>query len=39
MDRIYYRGLDIVECTHLLGQPWRRLSDHTPLLAEFTLAM
>jgi endonuclease/exonuclease/phosphatase family metal-dependent hydrolase len=39
MDRIYYRGLDIVDCSHLMGRPWRRLSDHTPLLAEFKLAM
>ena len=37
MDRIYYRGLDIVNCNHLHGQPWRRLSDHIPLLAEFRL--
>ena len=37
MDRIYYRGLDIVNCCHLKDQPWRRLSDHTPLLAEFRL--
>ena len=37
MDRIYYRGLDIVNCKRLHGMPWRRLSDHTPLLAEFSL--
>ncbi|MBP6058923.1 MAG: endonuclease/exonuclease/phosphatase family protein [Nitrosomonas sp.] len=37
MDRIYFRGLEIVNCIHLYGQPWRRLSDHTPLLAEFRL--
>jgi endonuclease/exonuclease/phosphatase family metal-dependent hydrolase len=37
MDRIYYRGLDVVGCSHLQGKPWRRLSDHTPLLAEFRL--
>jgi len=37
MDRIYYRGLDVVNCSHLYKQPWRRLSDHTPLLAEFKL--
>lgn len=36
MDRIYCRGLDIVECKHLKGSPWRKLSDHTPLLAEFS---
>jgi len=37
MDRIYSRGLDLVQCQHLKGQPWNRLSDHTPLLAEFKL--
>lgn len=37
MDRIYYRGLEVVDCSCLRGQPWRRLSDHTPLLAEFSL--
>lgn len=37
MDRIYYRGLDATACSNLYGQPWRRLSDHTPLLAEFRL--
>ena len=37
MDRIYYRGLNVVDCIHLQGQPWRRMSDHTPLLAEFKL--
>lgn len=38
MDRIYYRGLDVVQCQRLHDQPWSRLSDHTPLLAEFSLA-
>ena len=38
MDRIYYRGLDVVHCNHLHGQPWHRLSDHIPLIAEFRLA-
>ncbi len=37
MDRIYYRGLDAVQCQCLHDQPWNRLSDHTPLLAEFNL--
>jgi len=37
MDRIYYRGLNVVDCNPLYGQPWHRLSDHTPLLAEFKL--
>lgn len=35
MDRIYYRGLDVIHCNHLHGQPWHRLSDHIPLVAEF----
>lgn len=37
MDRIYYRGLDVAACSNLYGKPWRRLSDHTPLMAEFAL--
>lgn len=37
MDRIYYRGLDVAHCQRLHDQPWNRLSDHTPLLAEFKL--
>ncbi len=36
MDRIYFRGLDIVQCQRLHDQRWDRLSDHTPLLAEFS---
>ncbi len=35
MDRIYSRGLDVVACQQLYGHPWRKLSDHIPLLAEF----
>jgi len=35
MDRIYSRGLETVSIEHLTGPHWRRLSDHTPLLAEF----
>jgi len=38
MDRIYYRGLDLIHCQQLHEPPWNRLSDHTPLLAEFSLA-
>ena len=37
MDRIYFRGLEVVNGRHLYGQPWHRLSDHIPLLAEFKL--
>lgn len=37
MDRIYFRGMDTIHCQRLQDQPWNRLSDHTPLLAEFKL--
>jgi len=37
MDRIYYRGFDVINYKCLQGPPWSRLSDHTPLLAEFKL--
>jgi endonuclease/exonuclease/phosphatase family metal-dependent hydrolase len=37
MDRIYYRGLDIVASKPLYGKPWSRLSDHAPLSAEFKI--
>ncbi len=35
MDRVYARGLDIIAGERLHGKPWRQLSDHIPLLAEF----
>lgn len=35
VDRIYYRGLDIMEVACLDGKPWRTLSDHIPLYARF----
>ncbi len=37
MDRIYTRGLEVVDCRPLDGHPWRRLSDHLPLMSEFIL--
>jgi endonuclease/exonuclease/phosphatase family metal-dependent hydrolase len=37
MDRIYFRGLTPVGCERLVGAPWRRLSDHAPLAASFSL--
>jgi endonuclease/exonuclease/phosphatase family metal-dependent hydrolase len=37
MDRIYSRGLDLSQCQQLHGQPWRKLSDHIPLMAEFAV--
>ena len=38
MDRIYSRGLTISHCQRLHDASWRKLSDHTPLLASFSLA-
>lgn len=35
VDRIYTRGLSIVGCERLCESPWRSLSDHLPLIAEF----
>ena len=37
VDRIYFRGLKVknVQCLH--GKPWRTLSDHLPLCAQFDL--
>lgn len=37
LDRIYYRGLHIKNAKVMKGQPWKYLSDHLPLLAEFDL--
>ncbi len=35
MDRIYFNHLKLLECQCLNGQPWRELSDHLPLYAQF----
>ncbi len=37
VDRIYARGLDFHNQRCLREKPWRNLSDHLPLLAEFQL--
>ncbi|MGJ0515324.1 MAG: endonuclease/exonuclease/phosphatase family protein [Methylomicrobium sp.] len=37
MDRIYFRGLIPLGCERLAGSPWRKLSDHAPLAASFSL--
>tara|TARA_R110000868_G_scaffold410505_4_gene698815 strand:+ start:46768 stop:47508 length:741 start_codon:yes stop_codon:yes gene_type:complete len=37
VDRIYYRGLDLIKGERLTGKPWTGLSDHIPLLAEFEI--
>ncbi|MDH5425501.1 MAG: endonuclease/exonuclease/phosphatase family protein [Gammaproteobacteria bacterium] len=36
-DRIYYRGITPYNCERLKHKPWKRLSDHIPLMAEFKL--
>ena len=37
VDRIYCRGLTVQHRQRLHEKPWRGLSDHLPLLAEFSL--
>jgi endonuclease/exonuclease/phosphatase family metal-dependent hydrolase len=37
LDRIYYRNLTLESCKTLSHYPWTKLSDHTPLTAEFLL--
>ncbi len=36
LDRVYIRGLDCKSASCLTGHPWVRLSDHVPLVADFT---
>lgn len=38
LDRIYYRGLQLQSCCPLNQSPWKKLSDHIPLTADFTLS-
>lgn len=37
MDRIYYRGLEPVNCESPSHTLWNRLSDHAPLVASFEI--
>lgn len=37
LDRIYFRGLEVRTAKVLKGRPWRLLSDHLPLMAEFVI--
>ncbi len=37
MDRIYYRGVEPVDCACLSGSPWRALSDHAALAGVYRL--
>ena len=36
MDRIYFRGIRLLDCACLGREPWDELSDHLPLYADFT---
>lgn len=35
LDRVYYRGLSVIDARILKGRPWNQLSDHLPLFVEF----
>ena len=37
MDRVYFRQLNLLECDCLDAHPWRQLSDHLPIYAQFDL--
>ncbi len=37
MDRIYFRGVNLLDSGCLQRQPWSQLSDHLPLFADFAL--
>lgn len=37
MDRIYSRGMKVLDVQCLQGKPWRTLSDHVPLYARFEI--
>ena len=37
MDRIYFRGVELLDSYCLERQPWDQLSDHLPLYARFTV--
>ncbi|HEX2519542.1 MAG TPA: endonuclease, partial [Castellaniella sp.] len=37
LDRIYQRGFAVRRARVLHGAPWKRLSDHAPLVAELEL--
>jgi endonuclease/exonuclease/phosphatase family metal-dependent hydrolase len=37
IDRVYFRGVKVKDVQCLQGKPWRMLSDHIPLYAQFTL--
>jgi len=38
LDRIYSKGLETTSAEVLRGRPWSQLSDHLPLIAEFSIS-
>lgn len=37
LDRVYSRNMNILSCVTMTGKPWKKLSDHIPLLVEYAL--
>ncbi|MBN9229809.1 MAG: hypothetical protein BGO90_06635 [Legionella sp. 40-6] len=37
VDRVYFRGMHVLQVACLRGKPWKRLSDHLPLYGQFEL--
>lgn len=37
LDRIFYKNLEAIQAQGLRDGPWKKLSDHLPLLAEFRI--
>lgn len=37
VDRIYFRGIKAIGCECFRDHPWHKLSDHSPLFAEFQI--
>lgn len=39
MDRIYFRGVNLLKSACLSGLPWKQMSDHLPLSAQFQIQL
>lgn len=39
VDRIFYRGLEPLECRCFRDDPWHSMSDHLPLYARFNISL
>jgi endonuclease/exonuclease/phosphatase family metal-dependent hydrolase len=37
LDRVYFRGMKVTDAIQVQGRPWLFLSDHLPLVVEFSL--